>query len=193
MPPNKRLRLACWLLFPALVWLVSSPLLGPFSTFLNLLLMEKVTITVVGFFNFFGMPIERAGSVIHLPSGQVGVAEACSGIRSLTACLFAGSFLGAIFLDKLWKKMLMVTTAMLLAFFNNLLRSIFLTFWAYIHGPDGIDEVHDTAGWIVLGLTCVMLMALLPLFSMKFDSNGNDDANNDRIDIDNSAASPTTN
>lgn len=185
MPANRRYRLACWLLFPALVWLVSCPLLGPISTTLNLLLMEKVAITVVTFFEFFGMPIERAGNIIRLPKGDVGVAEACSGIRSLTACLFAGSFLGAVFLDRLWKKVLMVATAMFFAFFNNLLRSLFLTFWAYMHGSEAIDEVHDTAGWVVLGLTCVMLIALLPIFNWKGFTHPDDD------DLDGGEAEPS--
>ena len=37
------------------------------------------------------------GNVLALPTGNVGVEDACSGIRSLTGCLFAGSFLAAVF------------------------------------------------------------------------------------------------
>ena len=54
-------------------------------------------------FSLLGYPLIQEGNVLVLPLGQVGVADACSGIRSLTGCLFAGSFLAAVFLDKFWK------------------------------------------------------------------------------------------
>ena len=65
--------------------------------------------------DLLGYEIERRGNVLILPMGSVGVEEACSGIRSLTACLFAGSFLAAVFLDRFWKKFVLVGAAMVLA------------------------------------------------------------------------------
>jgi exosortase/archaeosortase family protein len=103
-----------------------------------------------------------------LPKGPVGVADACSGIRSLTACLFAGSFLGATFFTETWKKVTLVVAAMFFAFVMNLGRSLFLTGWAYAYGPDAINgSVHDAAGYAVLGLTCVGLLLLVPLLNLQ--------------------------
>jgi len=114
-------------------------------------------------------PDRAAGNVLMLPNGSVGVEEACSGIRSLTGCLFAGSFLAAVFLERLWKKIALVVAAMLLAFLTNLARSLFLTTWAYRYGPHAIDgRVHDLAGYAVLGLTVAGLLGLLPLLNLKF-------------------------
>jgi exosortase/archaeosortase family protein len=114
------------------------------------------------------LPIEQQGNVLVLPTGSVGVADACSGIRSLTACLFAGSFLSAVFLDRLWKKITLVGAAMGLAFLTNLGRSLFLTAWAYRNGPGAIEGmVHDVAGYAVLGLTVVGLLCLLPLLNLR--------------------------
>jgi exosortase/archaeosortase family protein len=108
---------------------------------------------------------------------QVGVAEACSGIRSLTACLFAGSFLASVFLDKLWKKTALVAASMLFAVFTNLLRGLFLTAWAYNYGHEAIEGfVHDVAGYAVLGLTVVGLLCLLPLFNLKITFSDDDEA-----------------
>jgi exosortase len=113
-----------------------------------------------------GYPLVQEGNVLVLPTGTVGVADACSGIRSLTACLFAGSFLAAVFLDRLWKKIALIAAALLLAFATNLLRSLFLTSWAYMHGSDAIEgSVHDLTGFAVLGFTCIGLLLLLPLFN----------------------------
>jgi exosortase/archaeosortase family protein len=157
--------------FPALVWLVSAPMVSVVENNLSLFLLQKVTAVVFFVFDTLGMAIEQQGNVLKLPLGDVGVADACSGIRSLTACLFAGSFLAAVFLDKLWKKILLVVAAMLFAVFTNLLRGLFLTSWAYAYGPAAIEgTVHDVAGYAVLGLTVIGLLCLLPLFNLRFVS-----------------------
>lgn len=163
---DARLQTAALFLFPALIWMLSAPLVDAVENQLSLFLLRKV-VTVVSFvFNLLGYPLVQEGNVLVLPVGQVGVADACSGIRSLTACLFAGSFLAAVFLDKLWKRVALVSVALGLAFATNLLRSLFLTSWAYRNGSDSIEgTVHDVTGYAVLGLTCVALLCLLPLFN----------------------------
>ncbi|RRK00014.1 exosortase/archaeosortase family protein [Opitutaceae bacterium TAV3] len=168
MLDDARVQLVALFVFPILVWLVSAPMVSVVENNLSLFLLGRVTAVVFFVFDILGLTIEQQGNVLVLPKGQVGVAEACSGIRSLTGCLFAGSFLAAVFLHKLWKKIALVGCAMLFAFFTNLLRGIFLTAWAYNYGPEAIEgTVHDTAGYAVLGLTVVGLLCLLPLFNLK--------------------------
>lgn len=165
---DARIKLVSLFLFPVLVWLVSAPMVSVVEQNLSLFLLQKVTVVVFFIFDLLGLPIERQGNVLVLPLGSVGVEDACSGIRSLTACLFAGSFLASVFLDKLWKKIALVASAMLFAVFTNLLRSLFLTSWAYNYGPTAIEgTVHDVAGYAVLGLTVIGLLCLLPLFNLK--------------------------
>jgi exosortase len=161
-----RARVAALALFPACVWLISAPLVSAFENTLSLFLLRKVVAVVFFVFGMLGYPLVQEGNVLVLPTGSVGVADACSGIRSLTACLFTGSFLAAVFLDRLWKKVLLVVAALLLAFATNLLRSLFLTAWAYMHGSEAIEgSIHDLTGFAVLGLTCAGLLLLLPLFN----------------------------
>jgi len=162
---DARLRAVALFLFPALIWILSAPLVTAVDNAISLFLLRKVTTVVFTVFSLLGYPLVQEGNVLLLPRGQVGVAEACSGIRSLTGCLFAGSFLAAVFLDRFWKKILLVVAAMGFAFLTNLLRSLFLTAWAYAYGSDAIaGKIHDTTGFAVLGLTCVGLFCLLPLF-----------------------------
>ncbi len=166
---DARVRLVAWFLFPVLVWVVSAPLVSAVEIQLNLFLLRKVVTVVVFVFDLLGLPLEQQGNVLVLPNGNVGVEDACSGIRSLTGCLFAGSFLAAVFLDRFWKKVALVAAALLLAFITNLARSLFLTAWAYHHGPDSIAGfVHDAAGYAVLGLTALGLLALLPVLNVRF-------------------------
>ena len=120
MPLKHRLALVALFLFPALIWLLSAPLVSVAETKIRVFLLTKVTIVVFNLFDFLGYEIEREGNVLILPKGQVGVEEACSGIRSLTACLFAGSFLASVFMDRFWKKILLVGAAMFFAVLTNL-------------------------------------------------------------------------
>jgi exosortase len=170
-----RVRLTALWLFPCLVWLVSAPMLSAVEHNLSLFLLKKVTAVVFFVFDMLGLEIEQRGNVLALPMlepgvrNEVGVEDACSGIRSLTACLFAGSFLAAVYLQRLWQKILLVGLALLLAVCTNMLRGIFLTSWAYNYGSHKTEGlVHDAAGYAVLGLTVVGLLCLLPLFKLKF-------------------------
>jgi len=178
MLADARVKLVSFFLFPALVWLVSAPMVSVIENNLSLFMLNRVAAVVFFTFDTLGLAIEQRGNLLILPTGEVGVAEACSGIRSFTACLFAGSFLSAVFLDTLWKKIGLVVSAVGFAFFTNLLRSLFLTSWAYNYGPEAIEgKVHDIAGYAVLGLTVVGLLCLLPLLNLTFVSG--DDAHHD--------------
>ena len=174
-----RLGLTALFLFPALIWLISAPLASVIEKAIRVFLLTKVTVVVFTVFDILGYELEREGNVLILPGGRVGVEEACSGIRSLTACLFAGSFLASVFLDRFWKKILLVIAAMCFAVLTNMIRSLFLTLWAYNYGSNAIDEhwvlpligdigsVHDATGFSILIFTCVGLLCLLPIFNYK--------------------------
>jgi exosortase/archaeosortase family protein len=161
---DARIRAASLFIFPALIWMLSAPLVTAVENAISLFLLGRVVAVVSFVFGVLGLPLVQQGNVLILPRGQVGVAEACSGIRSLVGCLFAGSFLAAVFLDSLWKKILLVAASLALAFTTNLLRSLFLTAWAYAYGSDAIEgPLHDGTGYAVLALTSVGLFCILPL------------------------------
>jgi exosortase/archaeosortase family protein len=165
---NDRRKMVSLFLFPTALWLLSAPMLSVIENHLSLFLMHQVTSIVFFVFDRLGLALEQRGNVLILPTGSVGVAEACSGIRSLTGCLFAGSFLAAVFLQSRWKQAALVIAALLFAFAANLLRSIFLTSWAYRHGAGSIEgTIHDISGYAVLGLTVVALLCLLPILDRK--------------------------
>ncbi len=165
---DARLRVVALFCFPALVWMVSAPLVTAVENAVSLFLLRKVVAVVFAVFNLLGYTLVQEGSVLVLPLGKVGVADACSGIRSLTGCLFAGSFLAAISMDRLWQKLLLIGLSLMFAFMTNLLRSLFLTAWAYAYGSDAIEgTIHDASGFAVLGLTVVGLLCLMPLLRVE--------------------------
>ncbi len=168
---DARWALAAKFVFPTAVWLISAPLYSELEDAVRLFLLSKVVSVVSFVFGLLGLAVEQQGNILILPNGSVGVEDACSGIRSLTGCLFAGSFLAAVFLDRWWKKIALVVCAMGLAFVTNLIRALFLTAWAYNNGPRSISgAVHDIAGYAVLGLTTLALLCLIPLFNLRIDT-----------------------
>jgi len=167
---RRRLSLVALFWFPCFIWVVSAPLVNFIEHALSLFLQHKVVSVVFFVFDMGGFALEQQGNNLILPNGVVGVAEACSGIRSLTGCIFAGSFLGAVFLKGLTRKVLLILFAVILAFLTNLGRSLFLTAWAYNYGPEAIEgTVHDVAGHAVLILTSALLFCLIPLLKIKIE------------------------
>ncbi len=168
MDLSQRLAFASLFVFPAFGWIVSAPVFYSVEKTISLFLLSKVSVVVCSFMDFFGFVVEIKGNSLCFPTGSVGVADACSGIRSLTACLFAGSFLSAVFLNKFWKKVLLVVFSMIFAFINNIFRALFLSIWAYENGAESIAGfVHDAAGYFVLGATIIGLLILLPIFQLS--------------------------
>lgn len=179
-----RVRVLMLLVFPICVWFVSGPFTFLVDSQIKALLLDKVTGTVVFLLNIFDFSLVQEGNVIVLPGGDtVGVADACSGIRSMTACVFAGTFLSAIFLHSLKKKVLFVGVSVVFALVLNVLRTSFLTLWSLWHGSKALEydffgnaqdslsftlgTVHDVAGWAAMLITFALLMALIPIFNLK--------------------------
>lgn len=169
-PSKKRFESLLCFIFPLFIWVLSVPMLSLFENRVQLLLLDRITSITYGIFDLFDFYLEKEGNIFIMPDGsRVGIADACSGIRSFIACLFVGSFLSAVFLDRFWKKVLLVSLAVFLAFLTNLMRSLFLTSWAYAHGAQAIEGiVHDIAGYAVLALTTVALIAGIPVLKGGF-------------------------
>ena len=80
-----------------------------------------------------------------------------------------------------------------LAVLTNLMRSLFLTLWAYYNGSTAINEhwhlpligdigsVHDVTGMAILMLTCLGLLCLLPVFNFKLSDHIDHDFFEDEI------------
>src|SRR5262249_23615899 len=59
---------------------------------LQFLLQSATTASAASVLPLLGVPVERTGFVLSLPGGDLGVAEACSGVRSVTALTAIAAF-----------------------------------------------------------------------------------------------------
>jgi exosortase len=166
---NRRVRLMPinWTSLVAMgLWLLSAPIPPGTYTRLTLSLQLMVTQNVLSALHLLGIPASRHGNIIELANTSVGVAEACSGVRSLISCIFAGFFFSATLVTKPWARVLIIVLAAPLAVLMNFLRSLLLTLMAN-RGVDISGTWHDVTGFAVLGFTAVILGGVALLLDQR--------------------------
>lgn len=143
------------------LWILSVPLPSGTYTRLMLELQGAVSSGVITLLQLLGIPARQHGNIIELAHTTVGIAEACSGIRSLLSCIYAGFFFAAWQVRSPAGRALLIVLAPALAFGMNFLRSVLLTLMAD-RGIEIMGFWHDVTGFAILGLTALIL-ALLAL------------------------------
>jgi exosortase len=141
------------------LWLLSTPM--PLGTYTRLTLSLQLWVSenVLRGLHVLGIAAHRQGNIIELANGSVGIAEACSGVRSLISCVFAALFFSASLVRRPAARILVVALAVPLALGMNFLRSLTLTLLANA-GVDIEGAWHDWTGFAVLGVTAMILGAL---------------------------------
>jgi len=141
------------------IWLLASPLPNGTYTRVTLELQGWISGGVMHGLHLLGIPAHRHGNIIELARTSVGVEEACSGIRSLLSCLYAGCFFAAWRVRTVAGRVLLIGLAPVLAIAMNFVRSFTLTLLA--NAGIKIEGLwHDVTGYAVLGLTSVILAVL---------------------------------
>jgi hypothetical protein len=79
-------------------------------------LQQWVTGGVLQALHLLGVPARQHGNVIELATTTVGVEEACSGIRSLISCVFAGFFFAGWLVRRPLGRLCLILAAPLLVF-----------------------------------------------------------------------------
>ncbi len=141
------------------LWLLCAPIPPGTYSQMSLALQLWISEYVLGALHLLGIAASRDGNIIELANVSVGVEEACSGVRSLLSCVFAGLFFSASLVRRPWARTLIVVLAAPLALGMNFLRSLALTLLAN-RGVDISGTWHDVTGFAVLGITAAILGGL---------------------------------
>ena len=147
------------LIVAAALWWLTTPLPPGTYTRLTLTLQLWVSEGVLQTLHLLGIAAIRQGNIIDLAATSVGVEEACSGVRSLISCVFAGMFFSATLVRRPWARALIIALAAPLALGMNFIRSLGLTLLAN-RQVDITGAWHDFTGFAVLGLTALALGSL---------------------------------
>ena len=102
---------------------------------------------------WLGIPAMPHGNVIEVATGEVGIDEACSGIRSFQATLMISLFLGELYRLNFARRLVLIFGGFAMSFGFNLARMSVLVWVAAHHGITAIAKWHDPTGITIL-LAC---------------------------------------
>jgi exosortase len=109
----------------------------------------------------FGVPVLRDGNIIQLPSMQLEVAEACSGIRSLMSLFAVAIFYGYFLERNTWRRVILALASIPIAVFANSARIVGTGLCVQYWNPDkAVGFFHEFSGWLMflISLTCLYLV-----------------------------------
>ncbi len=116
------------------------------------------------------IPVLLTGNVIRIPGHELFVAEACSGLRSLTALISLGVLLGAIVLRHPLSRVLLVAAVIPVAILLNGVRVFLTGFLVFFVDPAlGDGFMHLTEGMLVFVVAFAILGAVAWAFGKAED------------------------
>ncbi len=151
------------LLFPLVLLLTMIPL--PQVTYNTLaaplqLMASSVATRLV---QALGIAVYQDGNVIHLAGISLGVAEACSGLRSLSSLVTAALMVGFLQCTRIRTRVLLVALSIPVAIGMNVMRVTGTALIAEYNQQYALGYYHSFSGWLVflVGFGVVALAAKL--------------------------------
>ena len=96
-----------------------------------------------------GVPVFREGPYFELPTGTWSIAEACSGIEYLSACLMLAVLYAWTFYTSTKKRLVFIGGAFLVGISGNWLRAYLTILIAHISDNRFLRDSHGNFGWIM--------------------------------------------
>jgi len=150
-------RITRHLLLPILFIGFALPVWSPLAV-----LLQEVTTDVVFWLARLGaMPVMREGHVLILPSGQLAIEQACSGLRYLLAALTLGVLYGYLNYQRVAARVIVVLVAAGTAILANILRVFIVVYLAYVtRMQHPLVSDHLSLGWMLFGGLMFLLLVL---------------------------------
>jgi exosortase len=155
---------------PSIAFLVFMiPLPGFCATLMGQPLQRLATIASTYMIQTVGVPAVADGNVIFLGDSQIGVAEACNGLRNMMLFIAVCSAVALTMKRPLVEKVIVVLSAAPIAVIANLVR---ITVTAVLHSMSHHEMAnttyHDLAGWFMMPLAVVLLWIELAILRRVF-------------------------
>ena len=119
-----------------------------------------------------GVAIYRDGNIIHLANISLGVAEACSGLHSLSALMIASLLLGFLMLASIWLRAVLFAISIPMAIALNVARitgtAVMADYWQDI----AFGFYHSFSGWLIFVSSLFMLFLVHKLLKLGFRTSG---------------------
>jgi exosortase len=152
---------------PAILFLIFMfPLPGPLDTNLLAPLQKLATAASTYCLQTLGIPSYSEGNRIVIGEVQLGVVEACSGLRMLTIFVALAVAITLVTDRPWWERIVMILSAVPIALAVNIIR---ITVTGILHltaGPELAEMVfHDLAGWFMMPMALGMLYVEFQILS----------------------------
>jgi len=109
-----------------------------------------------------GYDVVREGNVIQIGQTSVAVAEACNGLRMITAFVIISGMLALLVNRNWWEKLIMLVSSLPIALVCNTTRLIVTAIaFTLITGPGWEKAFHDLGGYAMMPLAVAILLAEL--------------------------------
>jgi exosortase len=158
------LMVAGWQVFRRLSWILlflflMFPLPGRVHNLIAGPLQRLATTGSVFLLEAFGARVGQQGNVVTLGENTpMAVAEACSGLRMLTAFIIVAGFIAYMIKRPRWQKAVLLASSIPVAVICNIIR-IFLTamIMLYVNRELGEKFFHDFAGIVMMPAAVVLI------------------------------------
>jgi exosortase len=145
-----------WL--PLTLLVLSIPLPAVITNYLTIPLQFQASALGAGMIRWRHIPVVASGNVIDIPGQRLFVAEACSGLRSLTALLALGVMIGGMYLTTIPSRILLLLFAIPVAVLVNGVRIFLTAFLMYFVDPSlGRGLQHERVGWALFLVSFAIL------------------------------------
>ncbi len=132
-------------------------------------LQRVATVASTFMLQTFGLPAVADGNVIHLNDVELGIVEACSGLRMLVVFFALSTAVALVVQRPLWERLVLVLSAVPIALLANTVR---ITATGILHETAGravADVVfHDLAGWLMMPLALAFMWGELKIMQKLF-------------------------
>lgn len=174
--------------FPILLALAMVP--PPAVIYGNLTLQLKLISSQIGvlMLQLCGLSAYREGNVIDIGFTKLQVVDACSGLRYFFPLIVLGILLAYFFKGALWKKIVIVLSAIPVSIVTNSMRIASVGILYQFMGPAAAEGFfHDFSGWFIFMLSLGILLLEIEVFK-RFCAEG--DSNVAQIKTDASLPRP---
>jgi exosortase len=129
------------------------------QTQISLPLQQWATSSAVFCLELLGYEVTQDGNVINMGSTSVAVAEACNGLRMVTAFLVISALTVLLARRSLWEKLAVLASSLPVAFLCNVIRlTVTAMLYRIIENENVRDMIHSSAGYAMMPLALAFVV-----------------------------------
>ena len=133
---------------------------------ITLPLQSGATTSAVFCLELIGYDVTQEGNVIHIADTTVAVAEACNGLRMVTAFFVISGLVVLLIQRSWWEKLILLLSTLPIALLCNTIRlAITAIAFTYIKGEYWEQVFHDYGGYAMMPLALALVVLELWLLT----------------------------